>query len=241
MAAPSAGRALIVTHVPWEGPHRIADALLAAGFELDHRRPLEGDALPAHDEVAAAVFMGGPMNVDEVERWPGLALEREWIAEAAGRDLPLLGVCLGAQLIARALGAEIRPGRQKELGWAEVEVVDADDPLLGPLAPRSEVLHWHGDVFDLPPSATLLARSAQTAVQAFRAGRAWGLLFHAEADAALAELWLAEPSMREEAESVLGAEATEQIIRRADEQGAAMIERTTPVFERFAELAAGAV
>lgn len=238
MAALAAGRALIVTHVPWEGPHRIADALSAAGLELDVRRPLEGDALPDHDEVAAAVFMGGPMNVDDTDRHPALATEREWIAEAVLRDLPLLGVCLGSQLLARALGAEVRPGAAPEIGWGEVEVADAEDLLLLHLSPRTEVLHWHGDVFDLPPGATLLARSAQTPVQAFRRGNAWGLLFHAEADAELTALWLSESSMREEAAAALGESGPATIAARADAISASIISRTTPLFHRFATLAA---
>jgi len=184
---------LTIQHVPWEGPHRIADACGA----LDVRRvaPLEGDALPDHPEVSGALVMGGPMNVDDVERHPALATEREWLAEALRRDLPLLGVCLGAQLLARALGAEVRPGEEPEIGFAEVEVHDPADPILGGLAPSSTVLHWHGDVFDLPPGAQSLATSAKTEPQAFRAGNAWGVLFHAEADAALVETWLREPTM----------------------------------------------
>ena len=163
------------------------------------RHPLDGDSLPPHDEVAGAVFMGGPMNVDEVDRYPGLLAERDWLAAAIEADLPILGVCLGSQLIARALGAEIRPGAAQEIGWAPVTVHDADDPILAGLAPESPVLHWHGDVFDLPPGATHLASSGQTEIQGFRVRNAWGLLFHAEADLDLARLWMNDSSMRDEA------------------------------------------
>jgi GMP synthase (glutamine-hydrolysing) len=113
-------------------------------------------------------------------------------------------VCLGAQLLATALGARVRPGAAKELGFAPVTLLDPSDPLLSGLGPSAVVLHWHGEVFDLPASATLLARSELTQVQAFRAANAWGLLFHAEADAELLELWLAEPAMASEAREVLG-------------------------------------
>ena len=114
------------------------------------------------------------MNVDEVERFPALAAEREWLAEAVRRELPLLGICLGAQLLARALGAEVRAGEGPEIGFAPVEVSDPEDPVLGGLAPSTDVLHWHGDVFDLPDGAQPLASSARTEHQAFRVGNAWG-------------------------------------------------------------------
>jgi GMP synthase (glutamine-hydrolysing) len=99
---------LAIQHVPWEGPHRLLDA--CRELHVKTVKPLAGHPLPAHQEVAGAVVMGGPMNVDEVERFPALAAEREWLAEALGRGMPVLGICLGAQLLARALGAEVRPG-----------------------------------------------------------------------------------------------------------------------------------
>jgi GMP synthase (glutamine-hydrolysing) len=227
---------LVVQHVPWEGPHRIADACGA----LDLRRvsPLESDALPDHAEVAGTLVMGGPMNVDDLERYPALATEREWLAEAVRRELPVLGVCLGAQLLARALGAEVRPGEGPEIGFADVAIHDPADPILGGLAPSSTVLHWHGDVFDLPPGARPLASSAQTEHQAFRAGNAWGLLFHAEADAALVETWLREPTMAEEARQAIGEDATSDLPRRARQIEPDLIARSQPGFEAFARLVA---
>lgn len=232
-----ADRVLIVKHVPWEGPHRIGEALKRAGFELDERCVLGGDDLPAREDVRAAVFMGGPMNVDEIDLHPGLLAEREWIARAVAAGLPLLGVCLGSQLIARALGAVVTPGLAPEIGWADVSVSKPDDLLARFLAPSTEVLHWHGDVFDLPPGATHLASSAHTPVQGFRAGNAWGFLFHAEADAALARQWMAEPSMRAEAEAALGLGAA-SIEQRAPALDAELRARTDPMFEAFAQFAA---
>src|ERR1700710_354088 len=135
---------LAIQHVPWEGPHRILDA--CGALRVKTVKPLAGQALPNHDEVAGAVVMGGPMNVDETERHPALASEREWLAEAVERGMPVLGICLGAQLLARALGAEVRPGEEPEIGFAPIDVDVADDPVLGGLAPSTEVLHWHGDV-----------------------------------------------------------------------------------------------
>jgi GMP synthase (glutamine-hydrolysing) len=228
---------LAVQHVPWEGPHRILDA--CGGLRVKTVKPLAGQPLPGHDEVAGAVFMGGPMNVDEVERFPALAAEREWLADAAERGMPVLGICLGAQLLARALGAEVWPGEGPEIGFAPVEVTDPGDPLLGGLAPRSEVLHWHGDRFDLPEGARHLASSERTPCQAFRAGNAWGVLFHPEADLALVEAWLAVPEMIDEAVAALGEEGTHALPERAGGLGATLTEQTAPGFAAFAEIVAG--
>jgi GMP synthase (glutamine-hydrolysing) len=227
---------LAIQHVPWEGPHRILDA--CGALHVHTVKPLAGQPLPAHEEVAGAVVMGGPMNVDEVERFPALTAEREWLAEAVRRELPLLGICLGAQLLARALGAEVRPGEGPEIGFAPVQVSDPEDPLLGGLAPSTDVLHWHGDVFDLPDGAQPLASSARTEHQAFRLGNAWGALFHPEADLALVEAWLAVPEMIDEARTALGDEGAHALPERAAAAKAALIERTAPGFEAFAEIVA---
>jgi GMP synthase (glutamine-hydrolysing) len=228
---------LAIQHVPWEGPHRILDA--CGALRVRTVKPLAGQELPAHEEVAGAVVMGGPMNVDEVERFPALAAEREWLSEAVDLGMPVLGVCLGAQLLARALGAEVRPGAAPEIGFAPVEVTDPDDPVLGGLAPRAEVLHWHGDAFDLPEGATHLASSERTACQAFRAGNAWGVLFHPEADFALVEAWLEVPAMIDEAVAALGDAGEHELPERAAELETDLIERTGPGFVAFAEIVAG--
>jgi GMP synthase (glutamine-hydrolysing) len=224
---------LAIQHVPWETPHRILDA--CGGLDVHTVKPLAGQMLPNHDEVSGAVAMGGPMNVDD-DRHPELASEREWLAEAVRRDLPVLGICLGAQLLARALGSEVMPGKKPELGYAPVEVLDPDDPILGSLAPSTTVLHWHGDVFELPDGATHLARSAQTEVQAFRHGNAWGVLFHLESDFALLEAWLAVPEMVREARKALGDTGAAALSAEAEAADPALIERTTPGLGAFASL-----
>jgi GMP synthase (glutamine-hydrolysing) len=228
---------LTIQHVPWEGPHRILDACDA--LVVRSASPLAGEPLPDHGDLSGAVVMGGPMNVDQVERYPGLAAEREWLAEAARIGLPVLGVCLGAQLLARALGAGVGPGEGPEIGFAPVEVHDPGDPIVGALAPRTTVLHWHGDVFELPEGARPLASSARTEHQAFRAGNAWGLLFHAEADAALVESWLSVPEMADEAVEALGPDAATDLAHRAREAESDLVARSTPGFRAFADLVAG--
>jgi len=225
---------LAIQHVPWEGPHRILDA--CGALNVHTVKPLAGQPLPAHEEVAGAVAMGGPMGVDDVDRHPGLASEREWLAEALRREMPLLGICLGAQLLASALGAEVRPGEGPELGYAPVEVLDPDDLLLGGLAPSTTVLHWHGEVFDLPAGATHLASSERTEIQAFRHGNAWGVLFHPESDLALLEAWLAVPEMAHEALEALGDHGAAALPAEAEAAEAELVARTTSGLRAFADL-----
>jgi len=225
---------LVIQHVPWETPHRILGG--CGELEVRTAEPLTGDPLPNHAEISGVLVMGGPMNVDEVERYPGLAAERDWLADAAKREMPILGICLGAQLLARALGAEVRAGEGAEIGFAPLEIHDPADPMVGALAPETTVLHWHGDVFDLPKGAVPLASSAQTKYQAFRHGNAWGLLFHAEADVALIDKWLAEPTMRAEAVAALGTAAPVKLRRQAREAESGLVPSSAKGFQAFVDL-----
>lgn len=233
MSAEDRPTLLAIQHVPWETPHRILDA--CSGLDVHTVKPLAGQELPGHDEVSGAVVMGGPMSVDD-DRHPELETEREWLAEAVRRETPVLGICLGAQLLARALGAEVRRGEKPELGYAPVEILDPDDSILGGLAPSTTVLHWHGDVFDLPDGATHLARSSQTEIQAFRYGNAWGVLFHPESDFALLEAWLAVPEMVREARKALGDDGAAALPGQAEAADPVLIERTSPGLRAFASL-----
>lgn len=227
-------RLLVLVHASWETPHRILDAF--EELEVVEARPLEGDPLPAHDEVDGVVAMGGPMGADALGEHPELADEREWLAEAVRRDMPVLGICLGAQLLARALGAEVRPGARPEIGFAELRVSDPADPLIGALAPSTVVFHWHADVFDLPPGARSLASSAATEHQAFRVGVAWGLLFHPEADADLVESWLRIPQMVAEASRSLGYGGASLLPSQAEDLEPELVRRTAPGLRAFAQL-----
>ena len=140
--------------------------------------------------------MGGPMNVDETQRYPFLAAEVDWIRRALDLRLPMLGICLGDQLLAKALGAKVFPNRVKEIGWYSMEMTPAAaaDPLFAGCGKSLTVFQWHGDTFDLPPGAVHLAHSPLCAQQAFRAGPcAYGLQFHVEMTAAMIADWLGEP------------------------------------------------
>lgn len=185
---------LVLTHVAHEGPGLVARAL--DGLPLTTRTVVDDPAprLPAVADLAGLVVMGGPQDADDDLGHPGLPAERRLLAEAVEAGVPTLGVCLGMQLLALALGARLHRRHGTEVGFAPVDVV-APDPVLAATGPRPTVLHWHDDAVDLPDGATLLARTDVTPVQAFRAGSAVGLQFHLEVEPTLLDVWLATPGM----------------------------------------------
>jgi GMP synthase-like glutamine amidotransferase len=197
-------RAIVLEHVVHEGPARVGTALRRAGFELERRALHAGAAVPKNlDDADILVVMGGPMGVEDVgnPRYPFLADELALLEQAVARDFPTLGICLGAQLLAAAAGARVYPNvtgdpprPTREVGWGAVHFVQssAHEPALAGLDPAEVVLHWHGDTFELPRGATLLASTLSCAHQMYRLGRRqYGLQFHIELDEPDVEAWLA--------------------------------------------------
>ncbi|MFI0777420.1 methyltransferase domain-containing protein [Streptomyces sp. NPDC021212] len=178
---------LVVQHLPHEGPYAIGTALEAAGLPVRVCRTWAGDPVPeSPDGLAALVVMGGPMAAyDDSPAFPTRAAELALLRVALEAVVPVLGVCLGAQLLAVAAGGVARPGDGQQTGWGTVRTTSAApaDPLFAPLPEHLRVLHWHGDTMDLPAGAALLASCDRYPVQAFRIGGAgWGLQFHLEVD-----------------------------------------------------------
>ena len=178
------GQALTAHGVPWR-----VDRVL----DLRDSDSQPG-ALPPVSELAGLVLLGGPMGALDVEDHPGLQLEARLVREALDADVPLLGVCLGHQIIATALGGTLHPGAAAEFGVGPVDV-RADDEVFGVSGTTHPVLHWHRDVVEAPAGATVVAGSAQTANQAFRIGSAVATQFHLEVDRPMLEAWLAAPAM----------------------------------------------
>ncbi|WP_419995637.1 type 1 glutamine amidotransferase [Streptomyces boninensis] len=209
---------LILQHVEVEKPGLILDVLEGSGVRVEIRNLVAGPVgdLPEVGGLAGLVVMGGTMNVDDLAGHPGLRVERDLVGDALRAGVPTLGVCLGAQVIARVQGMDVRTGAElgygAEIGWEPLQDVDRDDPVVGPLADAPAVLHWHGDRIVPGDGARVLARTESTPCQAFRAGpAAWGLQFHLEVTPALQDEWLGEAEFAEEAVEVLGVDGPERL------------------------------
>ena len=183
---------LVLRHVAFEDLGVFAEPLAARGFTFDVRQAGVDTVSPGDwQDADLVVVLGGPIGVYETATYPGLADEVAQLRARVTAGRPTVGVCLGAQLIAAALGQRVYPGRAKEIGWAPVALSPAGRA--GPLAALDgvPVLHWHGDTFDLPPGAALLASTEVTPHQAFAIGDAvLGLQFHPEVVPAAIEAWL---------------------------------------------------
>ena len=163
--------AVILQHVAHEGAGRIIPILRDFGIPVQIRRLHQGDEVPTDlDELRLLIVLGGSMSVSDIgnSQYPFLAQEVEVLKRLIATDRPVLGICLGAQMLARVLGARVFPG-PKELGWAPLILTpEGETSVVAPVGPDStSMLHWHGDTFDLPPKATLLASTEQVAHQVF--------------------------------------------------------------------------
>ncbi|NLC71280.1 MAG: C26 family cysteine hydrolase domain-containing family [Desulfuromonadaceae bacterium] len=174
-------RAHYLQHVPFEGLGSIEPWLEAAGYGITVTRFHEGENLPNLDGMDLLVVMGGPMSVNDEDQFPWLAAEKKFIRDAIDANKPVLGICLGAQLIASALGARVFPNRCREIGWFPVQGVSHGDRGAFSFPASVEVFHWHGETFELPAGAIHLASSSGCVNQAFQFGRSViGLQFHLE-------------------------------------------------------------
>lgn len=167
--------AWILCHVPFEGPGAIGPLLEKRGFELQTLNCWTSPTFPDVEEVSFVVVMGGPMSVNDTKEHPWLVPERQWILTMLQAGVPVLGVCLGAQLMSAALGGSVGRNPEREIGWWPLEAVHEQGRTV-------TVLHWHGETFSLPEGAVWLEKSEACAHQSFRWGeRAIGLQYHLEA------------------------------------------------------------
>jgi GMP synthase (glutamine-hydrolysing) len=199
---------LVLQHVTHETVAAIESPLRRHGLRL-HCVNFEEhpDAQPSADRCGGLIVLGGPMNVDQVDRFPHLGLETELIRAVIQRRVPVLGICLGAQLIAKALGAKVYAGGEKEIGWYDLTVTEAarTDPLFAHLHATERVFQWHGDTFDIPAGAVRLASSTLFPNQAFRyRDNVYALQFHLEVDEPVIERWLRVTINRQEIAALYG-------------------------------------
>jgi GMP synthase (glutamine-hydrolysing) len=195
---------LVCQHAAHEVLGTLDPLLRSSGFRIRYvnfaRHP---DAQPTLDGYHGLVLLGGPMNVDETERYPHLSVEKDLVRRALDRRMPVLGICLGAQLIARALGAEVTRSAVKEIGWYEAIPTPAGrtDRIVRHFGESARVFQWHGDTFAIPEGAVHLVSGNGCPNQAFRFGdNVYALQFHLEVDERMIARWLRVPEMRRELE-----------------------------------------
>ena len=181
---PAPKRVLVLQHADPEHPGLILEALRDVGAQVKTiRTDLAQPAPPSLDAYAGLIIMGGPQSVYEEDKYPYLRAEKQLAREAIDNNIPLLGVCLGSQVIADVLGSGVHPGPAPELGWKPVKRAPeaANNPILSALPETFTPLHWHGDIYDLPKGATPIGSSEMTATQGFSYNQnVYALLFHLE-------------------------------------------------------------
>jgi GMP synthase (glutamine-hydrolysing) len=230
-------RLLALQHIACEPPAAFEDELRSRGLDLERVELDEGDPLPDWRGYAGTIVMGGPMGAYEDDAHPWLTAEKRMLREAVEAGHPVWGVCLGAQLLAAALGARVYPGAEPEVGLLDVELTDAGvaDPVFATAPRRFPTLQWHGDTFDLPEGATLLASSPAYENQAFVYARAYALQFHLEVPPELAAEWGEVPAYADSLEAIKGPGALAALVDEVTENAAMTLPLARALFGRWLE------
>lgn len=228
-------RVLVLQHIACEPPGVYEDVLRERGAAITRVELDEGERLPDWRGFDAIIAMGGPMSVNDEVEHPWLVAEKRLIREAVGAAVPFWGACLGVQLLASSLGARVYPGPEPEVGIMDVTLTDAGraDPVFAGLPSVIATLQWHGDTFDLPEGATLLAGSPLYANQAFRFGRAYGVQFHLEVSHEMASAWADVPAYAAALERTLGPGATPRLIAEIAQRAPAMLDHGRALFTNW--------
>ena len=229
-------RVLVLQHIACEPPGAFEDVLVERGATI-HRVELDqNEILPDWREFDAILAMGGPMSVNDDATLPWLVEEKRLIGDAVRAGCPYWGACLGVQLLAASLGARVYPGPAPEVGLLPVVFSDAaaSDPVFANM-PRDQVtLQWHGDTFDLPTGAVLLAGSPRYPNQAFRWGRtAYGIQFHLEVSVGMAREWANVPEYSAALDRVLGPGALPRLIDELEAHTGGMRSQARGMFARW--------
>lgn len=234
-------RVLVLQHIACEPPGAYEDVLRERGATI-HRVELdEGESLPDRGDFDAIVAMGGPMSVNDEDEHPWLRDEKRLIGEAVREGVPYWGACLGVQLLAASLGAGVYPGDEPEVGLLPVSLTDAGraDPVLEGIPETFTTLQWHGDTFDLPERAVLLAGSTAYPHQAFRFDHAYGVQFHLEVSLEMAHAWAEVPAYADALDRVLGPGALPSLIDALAHRGPVMLDHARTMFTGWLDTMVG--
>jgi GMP synthase (glutamine-hydrolysing) len=222
---------LVLQHVPWEQPAILGDVLTGNSVPWVSRSFLYGPPPPDVSEIYGLAVLGGPMGALDFDKHPGLRAEAALVRSVVDRGIPLLGICLGHQILCAALGATLHPGAADEVGVGTVRIV-ADDRVLGSAGDTTPVLHWHHDVVDAPDGATVLASTDQTPNQAMRLGDVtFSTQFHVEVDRPMLDRWLAVDEMADD----LAAESRSSIAAEFDASAGPMGRVAHHAFTEFSD------
>ncbi len=232
---------LVLQHIACEPPGVYEDELAAWRAGLHRVEVDEGEPIPDWGRFGGIIVMGGPMGAYQEDELPWLAIEKRLLADAVGSGMPVWGVCLGAQLLAASLGANVSSGSEPEVGVLTVSCTPAarTDPVFSELPAEFKALQWHGDTYDLPPGAVQLARSDSYEQQAFVAGRAYALQFHLEVTSELATLWGDVPAYARSLESIMGEGAIPRLIADVQRSEQEMTSLARGLFARWLERVVG--
>jgi len=225
---------LVLQHIACEPPGVYEDVLRERDARITRVELDEGEPLPDRP-FDAIVAMGGPMSVNDEDEHPWLRDEKRLLAEAVKGGTPVWGACLGVQLLASSLGARVFAGPEPEVGLLPVTLTEEGraDPVLGSLPPEVITLQWHGDTFDLPEAATLLASSPAYPNQAFRVRNAYGVQFHLEVTPAMAEEWSRVPAYAEYADRVLGPGSLPRLLDSFEASAGDLLDHGRRMFESW--------
>ena len=231
-------RILAIQHIWDDPPGYLGEILEEHSIPCDTVN-IEEDPIPDPNAYDAIFALGGPQHANAYDKYPYLAQEEQVLREVVKQDIPFLGICLGGQVLANAMGAAVTRHAMTELGFYEVQLTEEGrrDPLYQGLPGSQLVFQWHEDTFALPAGAVHLATSANTFNQAFRIGqRAYALQYHIELTPAMLQTWIHLPQYQQEVMDILGPNALDQIEQDRAKYYALYLEHGRILFENFLRL-----
>ncbi len=233
-------KVLVCQHVPYEILGTLNPLFKKEGFRIQYvnfgRFP---DLKPTLDGADGLVLLGGPMHVNETDQFPHLLHEMQMIEQAIKKEIPVLGICLGAQLIAKTLGAKVQTNQEREVGWHALELTSEakTDPLFKHFQNKQVTFQWHRDTFDMPANAVQLAQSGLCKNQAFRyQEKTYAFQFHLEVDEDLIDRWLKVPDHQETLEAIQDKMSVERIRQETKQNIQASKQLSQKVFSEFIQL-----